>query len=99
MNTLLRVGDKVVNTATVTHIKLNDSGGAVSIEFVGGTGLKVRGKDAAQLRAWLTDPDCVENGRWMPAVNGKEVWIRNSVDEQTPPRAGAGYPPERAPAH
>jgi hypothetical protein len=36
MNTLLRVGDKVVNTATVTHIKLNDSGGAVSIEFVGG---------------------------------------------------------------
>jgi hypothetical protein len=59
MNTLLRVGDKVVNTATVTHIKLNDSG-AVSIEFVGGTGLKVRGKDAAHLRAWLTDPDCVE---------------------------------------
>ena len=70
MNTLLRVGDKVVNTSTVTHIKLNDSGGAVSIEFVGGTGLKVRGKDAAhlrawlkdaaQLRAWLTDPECVE---------------------------------------
>jgi hypothetical protein len=60
MNTLLRVGDKVVNTATVTHIKLNDSGGAVSIEFVGGTGLKVRGKDAAHLRAWLTDPECVE---------------------------------------
>ena len=59
MNTLLRVGYKVFNTATVTHIKLNDSG-AVSIEFVGGTGLKVRGKDAAHLRAWLTDPECVE---------------------------------------
>jgi hypothetical protein len=50
MHTLLRVGDKVVNTATVTHIKLNDSGGAVSIEFVGGTGLKLRGKDAAPSR-------------------------------------------------
>jgi hypothetical protein len=26
----------------------------------------------------------------MPAVNGKEVWIRNSVDEQTSPRARTG---------
>jgi hypothetical protein len=75
MNTLLRVGDKVVNTATVTHIKLND-GGAVSIEFVGGTGLKVRGKDAAQLRAWLKDAAqlrAVANG---PRLRGTGVGCR-----------------------
>jgi len=73
MNTLLRVGDKVVNTATVTHIKLNDSGGAVSIEFVGGTGLKVRGKDAAHLRAWLKD--AAQLRAWLKDAAQLRAWL------------------------